>query len=133
MPRIFRQSGADHGDKSTNRISNQQAQTLLPLGQQRRTLCDRSLAKTKFRAGVNQVLSQSIDYPMGEASIFKCNFGKANIELSCRPVTMPGTLGNGSPYNYEASPGGLLKRFVSFPTFDGGVDSCSALSEPKAA
>ena len=46
---------------------------------------------------------------------------------------MPGTLGNASPYNTEASPGGLLKRFVSFPTFDGGVDSYSALSEPKAA
>ena len=28
---------------------------------------------------------------------------------------------------------GQLQRFVSFPTFDGGVDSYSALSEPKAA
>ena len=39
--------------------------------------------QNKFRARINQVFSQSIDCPMGGASIFKCNFGKANIELSC--------------------------------------------------
>jgi hypothetical protein len=51
-----------------------------------------------------------------------------NIELSSRPVTYSRPLASRTSSSDIQYPGGLLQRFVRFPTFDGGMDSCSAPS-----
>ena len=61
---------------------------------------------------------------------------KSNIELSCpaeSPTAEPSDRSDAGPNRAITHFRGQLQRFVSFPTFDGGVDSYSALSEPKAA
>ena len=61
---------------------------------------------------------------------------KSNIELSCpaeSPTAEPSDRSAAGPNSAITHFRGQLQRFVSFPTFDGGVDSHCALSEPKAA